>query len=360
MGGAERQALHLARYLKSRGHDVVMWSCILRDESGPVQQECARSGIPTASHRFLWPCRKSSLLRDSWRLLRALRQEKPEVILSYCTSPNVGMGLVWKFSTAKACFWGQRDIHSLHGDRMERLAYRRVSGVICNATHEIEYLRQMLGEGKTPIRVIHNGLVPATPELNRDAWREKLKVESDAILAIMLAHFRPEKDHTTLLLAWQQVQQKRQGQIPKAYLILAGAPQTTFSEMQSQIETLGLQDTVRLAGQVQDVTGLLEASDISLLISHHEGLSNSVLESMASALPMLASDLSANREALGEENNECFCPPGDNNVLATKLLRLIEDEQLRKDWGGRNQQRAKEHFSIEALGKNTLEFVCSL
>jgi len=83
LGGAERQGLHLARHFKNMGCDVRVWS----NHAGPglVVEECDAAGIPWAVHRFRWPCRKSSLVRDSVRTLWALRQERPDVILAYTT-----------------------------------------------------------------------------------------------------------------------------------------------------------------------------------------------------------------------------------------------------------------------------------
>lgn len=160
LGGAERQGMHLASYLKSLGCDVRVWGNLAG--LGLVVEKCNDAGIPWAIHRFLWPCRKSSLLRDGWCVLRALRRERPDVILTYTTWPNVGCGLTWRWSPAKVCIWGQRSVNDLQGHPVERFAYRRVSAVVCNADHQVNYLRQTLGETRAPVSVVHNGLCQNT------------------------------------------------------------------------------------------------------------------------------------------------------------------------------------------------------
>ena len=142
-GGAERQGMHLARYLNQRDADVQVLSTL--HGHGAVADMCETAGIPWATCRSLWPCRKSSLLRDGLRLLHVLRHIQPDVILAYTHSPNVGCGLVWRWSKAKAFIWGQRNVNQERGDAVERLAWRHASTVIGNANHMLDYFNQKLG-----------------------------------------------------------------------------------------------------------------------------------------------------------------------------------------------------------------------
>lgn len=127
LGGAERQGLHLAFYLKDLGCDIRIWGHL---GSGMVEQKCDEAGIPWSIHRFRWPCRKSSLIRDGWNMICELRKERPDVILSYTSWANMSCGLTWRWSPAKVCIWSQRNIHDLSGHPLERYAYHRVSAVV--------------------------------------------------------------------------------------------------------------------------------------------------------------------------------------------------------------------------------------
>lgn len=358
LGGAERQGMHLARYLKRRGCHIHVWSTLPGE--GWLVEDCACEGIPWATHRFLWPCRKSSLVRDGWRLIRALRKVRPDVILSYTTSPNVGFGLVWRFTPADVCIWGQRSTGDLRGDWVERLAFRCVSAVICNAAHEKEYLKEALGETTAPLHVIHNGLELMPQEKSRQAWRTELNIDSDAMVAVMLANFRPQKDHSTLLHAWALVQRDANPDQSRLCLVLAGAPQFTFAEVKHLAEDLNIIDTVRFPGHIRDVSGLLAACDIGVLISKREGLPNAILEYMTAGLPVIATDLPGNREALGGDVTGSLCKPSDPYDLAVRLQRFVMNHDKRLTDGERNCQRAKDMFSIQSMCEKTTHIISDL
>jgi len=358
LGGAERQGLYLARHLKSLGCDVRVWGTLAGQ--GAVIGECEAQGIPWAVHRFLWPCRKSSLLRDGWRILRALQRERPDAILTYTTFPNVGCGLVWRLSPAKACIWGQRDIHGLQGDAVERLAYRNVSAVICNAGHEEDYLHRTLGPTPASVSVVHNGTELAPCRKTRAEWRAELGIADDAVVVTMVANFRQEKEHPVLLQAWRNVQAAIPAAQRKPHLVLAGAPQTTCREVQQLAGDLGLLETVSFPGQVSDVSGLLAASDIGVLVSKYEGMPNAVIEYMAGGLPVVATDLPGNREVLGSDPQQPFCAMSDSDDLAARLLTLIRNPEVRQRLGALNRQRAATEFSIETMCRKTTAIITEL
>jgi glycosyltransferase involved in cell wall biosynthesis len=361
LGGAERQALHLARYLKSQGCDVRVWGHH-HHHAGPelVIDYCDAAGIPWAVYRFRWPCRKTALMRDGWRMLRGLHRERPDVILPYTTWPNVGCGLTWRWSWARVCIWGQRDVERLRGDAIERFAYRRASAVICNAEHEVDYLRRTLGETRAPVFVIHNGIDLEPCRKTRAEWRFDLRIEENATVATMLANFRLGKDHPTLLHAWKKMLMTIPDERTRPRLLLAGAPQESYTTVHQMANSLGLIDSVSFLGQVKDVSGLLAASDIGILTTTDEGLPNAVIEYMASGLPVVATDLPGNRETLGDDPQQQFYKTGDPDSLAARLHALLRDQDLRRKLGTRNRQRASAKFSIDAMCKKTVGIIVDL
>lgn len=353
LGGAERQGMHLARHLKSLGCDVHVWGH-MGPSDGLVVEQCNDAGIPWAIHRFRWPSRKISLVRDSWRLMWALRKERPDVIISYTKWANVSCGLTWRWSPAKICIWSQRDAHWLNGDTVERFAYRRCSAVICNAEHMVNYLRRTLTETSAPISVVHNGLDLAPCLKTRASWRAELAISENTPVAAMVANFRAEKDHRTLLEAWRKILTSiPEGQI-KPRLLLAGLHLDTYSAVHQLASDLGLHESVAFLGQVRDVSGLLAASDIGILTSTSEGLSNSIIEYMASGLPVVATDLPGNREALGDDLHQQFSQPGDADSLAARLQAFLYDPIMRQKIGALNRHRAAAEFSLNAMcGRTT-------
>jgi len=358
LGGAERQGTYLARHLKQSGCDVRVWST--HAGSGPVTAACEELGIPWAVHRFRWPCRKSSLVRDGLRFVKELRRERPDVILSYTTWPNVGCGLLWRWTPAKLCIWGQRSVNDLRGDAIERLAYRHVSAVICNARHQVDFLRGRLGETPAPVSVIHNGVDLPAPQRTREEWRHDLGIPLDAPVVAMVANFRAEKDHPTLLRAWKELTAVMPEGVPKPRLLLAGARQTAYATVRALASELQLGDSVVFLNQVGDVSGLLAASDIGVLVSTHEGLPNAVLEYMACGLPVVATDIPGNREALGANAQGLLCPAGHPQALGSILRELISNPELRQVVGCRNRCRAAAEFSVQAMCERTAVVITGL
>ena len=357
LGGAERQALYLAKYLKGVGADVRVWGHH-HEFHGPerVIVECEAAGIPWAEYKFRWPSGKKQLFHDLLHLLLGLYRERPDIILPYLPWLSIGCGLIWRLSPAKACIWGQRNAEDLNGDKLERFAYRQATAIICNAGHEIDYLRKVMGETDTPAHVIYNGVDLATPLKTRKQWRVALKIDAKAIVVSMVANFRPQKDHRTLLIAWQQLLERHR-EVSTPVLVLAGAPQESYRGIRNISRELGLEESVRFPGQVEDVAGLLEASDIGVLITDYEGLPNAILEYMTCGLPVVATDVPGNREALGEDSGKQFCKVKNAEDLADKLFSLISSPELRFRLGSRNRQRAITEFSIETMCSRMTEIL---
>jgi glycosyltransferase involved in cell wall biosynthesis len=358
LGGAERQGMHLARHLKQQGCDVQVWSN--HAAPGLVIEECNEADIPWSVHRFLWPCRKRSFIRDGWRLMRALQQHQPDVVLGYNTWPNIGCGLTWRWSPTKFFIWGQRNVNGLRGHIVERFAYRQASAVICNAKHQVNYLRHTLGKTHALVSIVPNGVKLPRCVKTRDSWRLEFGLSEDATVATMVANFRPVKDHLTLLHAWRKILLSfPKGQKP-LHLLLAGARQQSYESVHKLAKDLNLLDTVTFLGQVKDISGLLAASDIGVLTSNHEGMPNAVLEYMAAGLPVVATDLPGIREALGKAHEQQICIPGDPENIASHLKMLIDSPNLRKDLGETNRKRAIVEFSINRMCEKTSAIIADL
>jgi glycosyltransferase involved in cell wall biosynthesis len=208
--------------------------------------------------------------------------------------------------------------------------------------------------------VVRNGLALTPCEMARNEWREKLEISEQTIVATMVANFRPQKDHPTLLHAWKKILTTISNDQARPHLLLAGAPQDSYHSVYQLANSLGLLDSVSFLGQVKDVAGLLTASDIGILTTSNEGLPNAILEYMASGLPVVATDLPGNREALGDDPQQLFCKPGDADSIASQLQVLLHNPDLRREFGTRNRQRALTNFSIDKMCKTTASIIIDL
>lgn len=115
--------------------------------------------------------------------------------------------------------------------------------------------------------------------------------------------------------------------------------------IQEQIDRLSLTDCVRLVGSVSDVPKFLNRLDLLVSCSESEGLSNSMLESMASRTPVVASDISGNRNLIESEINGLLVPVGDPAALSRAIAGLIEEPFCAQQLSQNAYRFVKENFN---------------
>jgi glycosyltransferase involved in cell wall biosynthesis len=114
------------------------------------------------------------------------------------------------------------------------------------------------------------------------------------------------------------------------------------------VNEVKLGDSVRFLGEVADISGLLKAVDLSVYSSKFEGCPNSVLESMAAGLPVVATDITGTAEALGDDY-PFLVPINNSESFAEHILTFISDENLRQKIGEQNSQRISTLFKPEQM-----------
>jgi glycosyltransferase involved in cell wall biosynthesis len=152
-----------------------------------------------------------------------------------------------------------------------------------------------------------------------------------------VAALRPEKNIARLLHAFATLPSGA-----AAELLVAGEG-AERAGLEALAATLGLQERVRFLGHTEDVRGVLAGSDIFALSSDTEQMPLSVLEAMASGLPVAATDVGDVRDMLAEDNAP-FVVPRDAAALARALAMLIADPAQRVRIGSANRRRAEARF----------------
>jgi glycosyltransferase involved in cell wall biosynthesis len=353
LGGAERQALILAKHLKERENaDVEIWGF---NQSGTVATLCEQIGVRSR----VVPCtfngdstsRITSLLRVAWWL----RKARPEVLLPYTLVPNVVCGLVWKWTGARVCIWNQRD-EGLPGSLTgwENSAVRETSKFIANSRGGAQFLIEQLQADPARVSVVQNGIEATLPKLDRREWRERLGIDDTVFVACMIANLHANKDHETLLRAWRLVIAVFEREGRKALLVLAGRPYAAHESLVALTKELEIEQAVCFTGQVDDVAGLLQASDIGVFSSRSEGCPNGLLECMAAGLAVAATDIPGIREVMGQSGVEFLAPIGDAPTLSHVILKLARDPALRAERGWENKKRISENYTAHRMCEEML------
>lgn len=348
LGGAERQALILARHLaEQRRATVEVWGF---NKSGPVAQICQQFGLMSRVIPFPFNSGSPASLP---KLARIFRQARPDILLPYTFVPNVVCGLIWKSTGARACVWNQRDegVMPFVAD-WARPAVQRASAFISNSERGSRFLIDKLSADPSKLRIIKNGIELPLPGDSRASWRARLKIGDDCFVACMVANLHDNKDHRTLLKAWRQVIGELSGR--KLVLVLAGRHDGAYESLAALAQELNLNGHVRFAGQVLDVSGLLHAADLGVFSSVTEGCPNGVLESMAAGLAVAGTDIDAIKSVLGPGGSRFLAPPKDDEALAAAILKLANDPDLRVTIGTANQKRVKDNYSSVRMGEETV------
>ena len=349
LGGAERQGLLLAETLKNGFHaNIQIWG--LEENPGRVAQLCDEKGIPWRGVAFDWG--KTGLTRSAnlFKFACLLKKEKPDVILSYTALPNLVCGIIWKFAGAKLFVWNQRDEGlQLRNKVWNRFAVRSTRCFISNSVNGKLYLEKTYDVNPDSIVVINNGVELPVPRYSRNEWRDKLGLSESCLVACMVANIHPVKDHATLLKAWAVVVKRMAGFRVVPMLLLAGRADSGVNELQQLASDLCLGDRVKFLGKVDDVYGLLGASDLYIQTSISEGVPNAVLEAMAVGLPVVGTDIAGIRAALGPLGITFLAPVGDSLAIAGNICQLFENADLRVATGKMFQERIAAEFTLSNM-----------
>jgi len=344
LGGAERQALILAKHLVQHEQACVdVWGF---NRSGPIAEICEQ-------HDIRWRVVPLQQPFDLLKVAHLLREACPDILLPYTSIPNVVCGLVWQRTGARLCVWNQRDegIFSLDAPWQHRAA-QQTPRFISNSHAGARYLIEQLHVDPTKVRVIPNGIEPSQLQMDRRAWRKRLEIDDATFAACMVANLHANKDHATLLKAWRLMVNERGRD---AVLVLAGRHYGAYESLIELTNELGIASSVRFAGQVSDVAGLLGAMDLGVFSSRSEGCPNGVLECMAAGLAVVGTDVEGIREVLGE--TEFLAPPGDAERCAQIILKLTADPALCASIGAANQNRIKARYNARRMCEDTVSLL---
>lgn len=218
--------------------------------------------------------------------------------------------------------------------------YLNVSIIACSI-YVLESLRSISLRLLKRARYIYNGIeIPDLLDRSNEPARQ--------IVISMVARLDAIKDHETLIKAFKLVKS------PNARLNIIGDGPLR-SAIEKVITSESLIGRVHMMGSRSDIPQLLRKSDLFVFsTTEMEGFGIAIIEAMASTLPVIASNVAASREVLGDKSLG-LVPPGNHVALAAVMNDFIGNPKRRFALGTENWLRAKEIFSIDFSAKNFLE-----
>jgi glycosyltransferase involved in cell wall biosynthesis len=359
-GGAERQGLFLARYIKSELGARVNVLVLNGQESGLLKNHLERLQIEYDDLKFTF---ESTHIKRGVRILglaKKIRQHAPDILIPFTIRPNVNVNAIWQLTGAKLCLWNQRDLdHGFSFNRKDKIflwALRNTSGFVSNSNEGIASLNKFKETSNKTKQKISNGIEIDAISNSQLNLRNLLNLNENCIIVTMVANITQYKDHVSLVRVWNEILSEW-NEIEKPVLVLVGDKAENYKNISEYVIDSGISSHVKFMGKREDVISILTQSDIGILCSLKEGMSNAIMEYMYVGLPVLASNIEGNRECLGGDYLYLY-ETSDSSDLNTKLLQLLSmTPQQRKELGSTNEKRIKQQFSTQKMGRSFMNFI---
>ena len=342
LGGGERVALRMASLLPAQGFRVSILTFSIHPES-----ELWSLVIPCRI--YLLPIARTydvSALRAASVLGRFLNQQKICLVQTFFESSDLWGGAVTRLLSSARLIWSRRDMGILRGYK-HQIAYRLMSSLPHRVFAVSEQVRRHAIEvdhvHPAKVQVVYNGL-DITPFASLSAPRE---VAQKGFRIATLGNIRSVKGHDLLISAAASVLQC----FPHTSFWLAGEvlDPDYFSALKQQIAATGVADHIHFVHGVSEPAHFLKAADLFVLPSRSEGFSNAILEAMAAALPVVATDVGGNSEAVDHGKTGLIIPAGDSSALASAIISLLREPATLKLMGIAGSMRVSEHFTIQTM-----------
>ncbi|MBW1796222.1 MAG: glycosyltransferase [Deltaproteobacteria bacterium] len=205
------------------------------------------------------------------------------------------------------------------------------------------WLEKTIGVKKS-VTQIYNGvdIQLYAPKGSSERIRAALDIPSAAFAIGTVGRLDPIKDHPTLFRAFEIARRK----VPNSFLLIVGdGPEG------QRLEALAGKG-VAFIGNRTDVPGLLRALDVFVLPSRNEGISNTILEAMATAVPVVATNVGGNPELVEDGTTGFLVEPGDFQSMASAFSRYFENPDLRTQHGRAGREKVIREFTIEKMVKS--------
>jgi glycosyltransferase involved in cell wall biosynthesis len=343
-GGAEKQLSALAIRLRDAGHQP---SVIALMSGGWYADYLTQQNIPVTvlnlDNRHI---PREMLPGPFLRLTYAIRRQKPDVMISYLYRTTIWASLAAWIARVPVIIASRRDAGT---DReraalsrwLERLSHTATTHYVVNSEAGKQHMTDIEGIVPQKIKVIYNGIDLQLSVVRESSLRQQLHIRPEQVAVGMLANFWVNKNHKMLIHAAHVALQK----CPSIVFMLAGADKGYQNEIVSEIDYLGLQNHFYILGQLPDPSEFLAAIDIGVLCSQLEGCSNTILEYMAYAKPVVATRVGGNPELVIDGETGILAELDDYEGLGEALVALANDPARREAMGQAGQKRVEAEFS---------------
>jgi glycosyltransferase involved in cell wall biosynthesis len=304
--------------------------------------------------------RNPSAWRKIWRLATFIRDGGFDIVQTHFPDSNLVGVIAARWGKARKVVSTQRNTgYDLNPGRTFalRIVSKWVDRYLANCQAVKEGLTLKLGIPRDKVDIIYNGVeyqrFGKASDDSTSELRGKLDIEDEELVVGLVSNFRPVKDVEGFIHAASRVAKSFHR---VRFLIIGNGIAEDARRLRKLSSDLEIGQKIVWTGMVEDVVPYLGLLDLGVLSSRTEGLSNTILEYMASGLPVVATAVGGNPELIADGEGGFLVPPNDSAALARKILLLLNDAELRKTMGKINRRVVEEKFSSTRMAANYQEY----
>lgn len=348
-GGAEVFAKNLCKELKQAGHKVEVWVL-----SGMIDVDTRNDELRKFEQSYVKDLEESDVKvrfagkrpRKDWQKTKSalttfFRDFKPDIV--HCHLENVA------FHTCRSIAGKVPIVQTIHNVDISHPYVQRfyllekLTANVAISKNVYSIISDILGP-RARIYTIHNGI----PISN---FLQKRTVDKDVRNIVTIGRLEKQKDYPNLLSAISMLKNRLLANgMPLINVNIVGSG-SLENELRNLTLKMGLSDIVNFLGIRNDIPELLMNNDIYVMASEWEGLSISLIEALASGIPIVATNAGSNSEIVDNGVNGIIVPTKNPEALSEAIYSLILDQELRRRFSIEAQSKAK-IFSIEQCAEN--------
>ena len=290
-----------------------------------------------------------------WKLAYIFRREKFDIIHCHTSKAGfLGRLAAGLFSDATVFYMPHGHIFYGYFGKLktslfiflEKIAARFTDKIITLSGNEsAEFLRRGIGK-KNQFAVVHNGIDTGyfSRAIGKKSKKRELKIERRSPVVTVIARLEPVKGHGILIEAYGRVAELYPGSV----CLLAGDG-TLKAGLKKMVKQLHLQDYFIFLGERNDISEILQISDLIVLPSLNEGLGLALIEALSAGKPVVASNVGGVAEIIINNKNGLLVPAGNPEKLSAAINTILGNPALARKFGNFGKIWAKKHFSEEKM-----------
>ena len=341
--GGQRQSLFLARELQKKSYPFKLYV----QPGSPLHKKALEDDLPVVPLKMRGET-------DAWAILRlayGMKRHKCRLV-HFHDAHSVAVGSAAASLAKVPVRVISRNVDfPIKKNLLSQMKYTKNIDVIIAVSHGIKKVLVDGGIAPSLVKVIPDGIdySPFEEAASSQYLRQELDFEPEDFLVGIVAHLADHKGHKYLIKATEILKEKA----PQIKVIIVGEGPLRM-ELDRLVKQTHVEDIVFFLGFREDVPHILASLDLFVLSSYLEGMGSSILDAMASRLPVVATKVGGIPEVVVNGETGLLVPPRSPAALAKAILKIYKDRGLGSRLGQRGYEVVHQKFSAEAMAAKVI------